>query len=327
VGNLLAFGPIVKLRGIHHITAIASDPQRNVDFYTQILGLRLAKRTVNFDDPSTYHFYFGDRTGRPGSTITFFAWPGARRGIRGTGQVISASFAIPATSIEYWKARLAEHRVFCEEIPSRFNAPGLRLTDTDGLLLELIESAQLDDVDLKYESEVPQKFAIHGFHAPTLEVQQTGPTEELLKTLGFELVGEEESRRRLSVNSKSTSAQVDLVERAEGQFGVNSAGTVHHIAFRCANDKEQSRWRKELVDLGLHVTPVIDRFYFHSIYFREPGGILFEIATEGPGFTVDEPVKQLGESLKLPPQYEQHRPEIERALPPILIEAKVKTAG
>jgi glyoxalase family protein len=327
VGNLLAFGPIVKLRGIHHITAIASDPQRNVDFYTQILGLRLAKRTVNFDDPSTYHFYFGDRTGRPGSTITFFAWPGARRGIRGTGQVISASFAIPATSIEYWKARLAEHRVFCEEIPSRFNAPGLRLTDTDGLLLELIESAQLDDVDLKYESEVPQKFAIHGFHAPTLEVQQTGPTEELLKTLGFELVGEEESRRRLSVNSKSTSAQVDLVERPEGQFGVNSAGTVHHIAFRCANEKEQSRWRKELVDLGLHVTPVIDRFYFHSIYFREPGGILFEIATEGPGFTVDEPVKQLGESLKLPPQYEQHRAEIEHALPPILIEAKAKTAG
>ena len=327
MGNLLAFGPIVKLRGIHHITAIASDPQRNVDFYTQILGLRLAKRTVNFDDPSTYHFYFGDRTGRPGSTITFFAWPGARRGIRGTGQVISASFAIPATSIEYWKARLAEHRVFCEEIPSRFNAPGLRLTDTDGLLLELIESAQLDDVDLKYESEVPQKFAIHGFHAPTLEVQQTGPTEELLKTLGFELVGEEESRRRLSVNSKSTSAQVDLVERPEGQFGVNSAGTVHHIAFRCANEKEQSRWRKELVDLGLHVTPVIDRFYFHSIYFREPGGILFEIATEGPGFTVDEPVKQLGESLKLPPQYEQHRAEIEHALPPILIEAKAKTVG
>jgi len=327
VGNLLAFGPIVKLRGIHHITAIASDPQRNVDFYTQILGLRLAKRTVNFDDPSTYHFYFGDRTGRPGSTITFFAWPGARRGIRGTGQVISASFAIPATSIEYWKARLAEHRVFCEEIPSRFNAPGLRLTDTDGLLLELIESAQLDDVDLKYESEVPQKFAIHGFHAPTLEVQQTGPTEELLKTLGFELVGEEESRRRLSVNSKSTSAQVDLVERPEGQFGVNSAGTVHHIAFQCANEKEQSRWRKELVDLGLHVTPVIDRFYFHSIYFREPGGILFEIATEGPGFTVDEPVKQLGESLKLPPQYEQHRAEIEHALPAILIEAKAKTAG
>jgi glyoxalase family protein len=317
----------VKLLGIHHITAIASDPQRNVDFYTQILGLRFAKRTVNFDDPSTYHFYFGDRTGRPGTAITFFAWPGARRGTRGTGQVIAASFAIPTKSIEYWKSHLAEHRVFSEEIPLRFEAAGLRVTDPDGLLLELIESAQLDDVDLKYQNDIPKKFAIHGFHAPTLEVQQRGPTEELLKTLGLELIGEEESRRRFSVNKKSTSAQIDLIERSDGQFGVNSAGTVHHIAFRCANDKEQLRWREQLLDLGLHVTPVIDRFYFHSIYFREPGGILFEIATEGPGFTVDEAVAHLGENLKLPPQYEEHRVEIEGTLPPILIEAKTKVSG
>jgi glyoxalase family protein len=324
---LLTFGSIVKLRGIHHITAIASDPQRNVDFYTQILGLRFAKRSVNFDDPSTYHFYFGDRTGRPGTAITFFAWPGARRGTRGTGQVIASSFAVPASSIEYWKSRFAEHRVFCEEIPSRFEAAALRLTDPDGLLLELIGSARLDDVDLDYRSDVPKKFAIHGFHAPTLEVQQLGPTEELLKTLGFELIGEEESRRRFSVNEKSTSAQIDLIERSDEQFGVNSAGTVHHIAFRCANDQEQLRWREQLVEVGLHVTPVIDRFYFHSIYFREPGGVLFEIATEGPGFTADEPVEHLGENLKLPPQYEEHRAEIERALPPILIEAKAKAAG
>jgi glyoxalase family protein len=317
----------MNLRGIHHITAIASDPQRNVDFYIRILGLRFAKRTVNFDDPSTYHFYFGDRTGRPGTTITFFAWPGARRGTRGTGQVIAASFAIPQGSIEYWKSRFAEHRVFCEEIPSRFDAAALRLTDPDGLLLELIESARLDDVDLKYESEVPRKSVIHGFHAPTLEVQQSEPTEELLKTLGFELISEESSRRRFSVNEKSTSAQIDLIEQRDGQFGVNSAGTVHHIAFRCADDNEQLRWREQLVELGLHVTQVIDRFYFHSIYFREPGGILFEIATEGPGFTADEPVEHLGENLKLPPQYEEHRAEIERALPPILIEAKAKAAG
>jgi glyoxalase family protein len=317
----------MKLRGIHHITAIASDPQRNVDFYTQILGLRFAKRSVNFDDPSTYHFYFGDRTGSPGTAITFFAWPGARRGTRGTGQVIAASFAIPASSIEYWKSRFAEHRVFSEEIPSRFDAPGLRLIDPDGLLLELIESGQLDDVDLKYKNDVQKKFAIHGFHAPTLEVQQLGPTGELLKTLGFELVGEKESRRRFSVNTKSTSAQIDLIERSDGQFGVNSAGTVHHIAFRCANDKEQLRWREQLVELGFHVTLVIDRFYFHSIYFREPGGILFEIATEGPGFTADEPVEHLGENLKLPPQYEEHRAEIERALPPIAFESKPKEVG
>ena len=317
----------MTLRGIHHITAIASDPQRNVEFYTQVLGLRFAKRSVNFDDPSTYHFYFGDRTGRPGTAMTFFAWPGARRGTRGTGQVIAASFAVPKKSIEYWKSRLAEHRVFSEEIPARFDAAALRLTDPDGLLLELIESAQLEDVDLKYQSDVPKKFAIHGFHAPTLELQQRKPTEELLKTLGFELIGEDESRRRFSVNKKSTSGQIDLIERSDGQFGVNSAGTVHHIAFRCANDKEQLRWREQLVELGFHVTPVIDRFYFHSIYFREPGGILFEIATEGPGFTADEPVEHLGENLKLPPQYEEHRAEIERALPPILIEAKAKAVG
>ena len=317
----------MKLRGIHHITAIASDPQRNVDFYTQILGLRFAKRSVNFDDPSTYHFYFGDRTGRPGTAITFFAWPGARRGTRGTGQVIATSFAIPHGSIDYWKSRFEQHRVFCEEIPSRFEEPAIRFTDPDGLLLELIESAQLDDVDLKYDSEVPTKFAIHGFHAPTLEVQAAKPTEALLMNLGFELTAEEESRRRFSVNSKSTSAQVDLVERADGRFGVNSAGTVHHIAFRCADEKEQLRWRRQLDELGLHVTPVIDRFYFHSIYFREPGAILFEIATEGPGFTADEPVEHLGENLKLPPQYEEHRAEIEHALPPISFEPKAKSVG
>src|SRR5438093_6900798 len=183
-GNLLALPSSVKLRGIHHITAIASDPQRNIDFYTKILGLRFAKRTVNFDDPSTYHFYFGDRTGQPGTVVTFFAWPGARRGTRGTGQVIAASFAVPRNSIDFWKSRFAEHRVFCEEILPRFDARALRLTDSDGLLLEMIESEQLDDVDLNYDSEVPKKLAIHGFHAPTLEVQDAAATEALLKALG-----------------------------------------------------------------------------------------------------------------------------------------------
>jgi glyoxalase family protein len=317
----------VKLRGIHHITAIASDPQSNVDFYTQVLGLRFAKRTVNFDDPSTYHLYYGDKTGRPGTAITFFAWPGARRGTRGTGQVNATSFAVPQSTIDYWKSRFSDHHVFSEELPSRFGAAALRVSDPDGLLLEFIESSQLDDVDLKYESEVPAKFAIHGFHAPTLEVQTSAPTQELLAFLGFEITAEENSRRRFSVNSKLTSAQVDLVERADGHFGVNSAGTVHHIAFRCANDKEQLEWRELLAKRGLHVTPVIDRFYFHSIYFREPGGILFEIATERPGFTVDEAATHLGESLKLPPQYEQHRAEIEHTLPPISLAAKSKSLG
>ena len=317
----------MKLRGIHHITAIAGDPQANVDFYTELLGLRFAKRTVNFDDPSTYHVYYGDRTGRPGTAITFFAWPGARRGTRGTGQVIAASFAVPKDSLDFWKARLEEHHVFSEALPPRFESSALRFTDADGLMLEMIESAQLDDVDLQYESEVARRFAIHGFHAPTLEVQNTQRTEDVLKELGFELIGEEESRRRFSVNPKSTSAGIDLIGRADGQFGINSAGTVHHIAFRCADDKEQLKWREQIIDLDLHVTPVINRFYFHSIYFREPGGILFEIATDGPGFTVDEPAKSLGQTLKLPPQYEQHRAEIESVLPPILLGLKSKNAS
>lgn len=317
----------MKLNGIHHITAIASDPQANVDFYTQLLGLRFAKRTVNFDDPSTYHLYYGDRTGRPGTAITFFAWPGARRGTRGTGQVIAVSFAVTKNSLEYWKARFDEHHVFSEALPARFDQSAIRFTDPDGLMLELIESAQLDGVDLKYESDVPRKFAIHGFHAPTFEVRQAKRTEEVLHALGFKLAGEEESRKRLSANSKLDSACIDLVERADGQFGINSAGTVHHIAFRCADEKEQLRWRERIVELGLHVTPVIDRFYFRSIYFRERGGILFEIATEGPGFPIDEPVQHLGEALKLPPQYEQYRAEIERTLPPILIGPKAKSMG
>jgi len=317
----------VKLRGIHHITAIASDPQRNVDFYTQVLGLRFAKRTVNFDDPSTYHLYFGDRTGRPGTAITFFAWPGARRGARGVGQVIATSFAVPKGSLEYWRSRFEAHHVFNEQLPARFNGAALRLSDPDGLMLELIESATVDEVDLKYESEVPKTFAIHGFHAPTLEVGELKPSADLLSALGFKLTEEEKLRKRFSVNSKLTSASVDLITRSDGQFGISSAGTVHHIAFRCSDEEEQLRWRRQVVDLGLHVTPVIDRFYFHSIYFREPGGTLFEIATEGPGFTVDEPAGHLGESLKLPPQYEQHRTEIERALSPILLGSKGKSVG
>ena len=212
-------------------------------------------------------------------------------------------------------------------MPARFRGAALRFSDPDGLMLELIESTTLDEVDLKYESEVPKRFAIHGFHAPTLEVQELKPSEDVLGALGFELIGEEKLRKRFSVNSKLTSAGVDLMARPDGQFGINSAGTVHHIAFRCADEDEQLRWRRQVVDLGLHVTPVIDRFYFHSIYFREPGGILFEIATEGPGFTVDESARHLGEHLKLPPQYEQHRAEIEHALSPILLGPKAKSVS
>jgi glyoxalase family protein len=313
----------MKLHGIHHITAIATDPQRNLDFYTQVLGLRLVKRTVNFDDPGSYHFYFGDRVGSPGTIITFFPWPGTRRGSRGTSQVVAIAFAVPRNALDYWKSRLKDHHVFSEETPSRFGNLVLRLSDPDGLLLELIASDQLDDVSLDSPNGVPRELAIRGFHAPTLEVQNAKLTEELLtQAFGFTIIDEEKSRRRFSLNQQSTSGQLDLLERPDGVFGNIAAGTVHHIAFRAANDEEQRNWREKLADLGLGVTPVIDRQYFHSIYFREPGGILFEIATDRPGFAIDEPVEELGENLKLPPQFESHRGSIARALPPISLHQK-----
>lgn len=307
----------MKLLGIHHITAIASEPQQNLDFYRKVLGLRFVKRTVNFDDPSTYHFYFGDGTGKPGTILTFFPWPGAPRGTSGNSQVVAISFAIPPGSLNYWSDRLKEHSITVENI-LRFDEQGLRFTDPDGLLLELIASPRNDDVDLAFENAVSKESALHGFHAPTLQLRDAAPTQKLLtEALGFGQIGEKEKRRRFSLDARSTSAQVDLVERPDDPVGQIAAGTVHHIAFRAANDEEQLQWREKLAGLGLVVTPVIDREYFHSIYFREPGGILFEIATDGPGFAIDEPAEHLGENLKLPKQFEERRSAIEQMLPVI----------
>ncbi|HKS31765.1 MAG TPA: ring-cleaving dioxygenase [Chthoniobacterales bacterium] len=295
--------------GIHHITAIAGDPQTNLDFYIATLGLRLIKRTVNFDDPGSYHFYFGDNIGSPGTIITFFPWPGARRGTRGSGQVTVVSFAIPVNSIAMWRERLRENDIVAEEISDRFGTKALRFLDPDGLMLELIESPIVP-------GEGGMGHNIHGFAAPTLEVRHVERTEKLLiEILGFEFVGEEGNRRRLR-GSGSNAAAVDLVSSDAG-FGLVAVGSVHHIAFRVENDEEQLRVREKIVERGLNVTPVIDRQYFHSIYFREPNGILFEVATDGPGFLIDESADELGESLKLPPMYESARSEIERVLPPI----------
>ena len=303
----------MRSAGIHHITAMAGDPQLNLDFYTETLGLRLVKRTVNFDDPGSYHFYFGDNVGNPGTIITFFPWPGARRGARGSGQVTIVSFAIPSNSIAWWKKRLRANHVVAEEISDRFENKGLRFLDPDGLMLELMESPVIP-------SEGQVDHAIRGFAAPTLEVRHLERTEKLLfEILGFEFVGEENNRRRLRGSGSNAAAEVDLVSSDAG-FGLVAVGTVHHIAFRVANDEEQLRAREELVTRGLNVTPVIDRQYFHSIYFREPNGILFEIATDGPGFLIDESADELGESLKLPPMYESARSEIERVLPVIQLQ-------
>jgi glyoxalase family protein len=298
----------MRSAGIHHITAIAGDPQRNLDFYTEALGLRLVKRTVNFDDPGSYHFYFGDNIGTPGTIMTFFPWPGARRGARGSGQVTTVSFAVPRNSMAFWKERLRATHVIAEEIEGRFGSNALRFLDPDGLQLELVASAN---------EENSSERAIRGFAAPTLEVRNPEKTEKLLtENLGFEFVAEENCRRRFRGGGSNASAEVDLVS-SEAGFGQIAAGTVHHIAFRAADDDEQLKVREQLVARGLNVTPVIDRQYFHSIYFREPNGILFEIATDGPGFLIDEPADALGENLKLPPIYESKRNEIERVLPTI----------
>ena len=298
----------MRSAGIHHLTAIAGDPQRNLDFYTETLGLRLVKRTVNFDDPGSYHFYFGDNIGSPGTIVTFFPWPGARRGARGSGQVTTVSFAIPQNSMAFWKERLRANQVIAEQIEGRFGSNALRFLDPDGLQLELVASAN---------EESSSERAIRGFAAPTLEIRNPEKTEKLLtEILGFEFVAEENNRRRFRGGGSNASAEIDLVS-SEAGFGQIAAGTVHHIAFRAADDDEQLKMREQLVARGLNVTPVIDRQYFHSIYFREPNGILFEIATDGPGFLIDEPADALGETLKLPPVYEHKRDEIERVLPTI----------
>ena len=298
----------MRSAGIHHITAIAGDPQRNLDFYTEALGLRLVKRTVNFDDPGSYHFYFGDNIGTPGTIMTFFPWPGARRGARGSGQVTVVSFAVPRNSMAFWKERLRATHVTAEEIKGRFGCNALRFLDADGLQLEIVASAN---------EESSSERAIRGFAAPTLEVRSPEKTEKLLtEILGFEFVAEENNRRRFRGGGSNASAEIDLVS-SEAGFGQIAAGTVHHIAFRAADDDAQLKMREQLVARGLNVTPVIDRQYFQSIYFREPNGILFEIATDGPGFLIDEPADALGETLKLPPTYEPKRNEIERALPTI----------
>ena len=322
----------MRSAGIHHITAIAGDPQRTLDFYTETLGLRLVKRTVNFDDPGSYHFYFGDNIGSPGTIITFFPWPGARRGARGSGQVTTVSFAVPLNSIAFWKERLRANHVIAEEIGGRFGNETIRFLDPDGLILQLIASANEEPVipskaegsrreTFKVTStgslDVARDDRIGGFAAPTLEVRKPEETADLLtEILGFEFVAEENNRRRFRGSGSNASAEIDLVS-SEAGFGQIAVGTVHHIAFRAADDEEQLRVREQLVARGLNVTPVIDRQYFHSIYFREPNGILFEIATDEPGFLIDESADELGETLKLPPIYEPNRDEIEHVLPTI----------
>ena len=312
--------------GIHHITSISSDPQRNLDFYTEVLGLRLIKITVNFDVPGTYHFYYGDEVGTPGTILTIFPWPHLSRRPPGTGQVVVTSFAIPTGSTGYWVDRLTRLGVTVERPAARFDEEVITFADHDGLQYELVMRDDGPAQRVWGGGPIPAEHAIRGFHGATLWVRTLEPTARLLTDLmGFRLVAEERERLRFAVGEGTSRAMIDVVSPSSAPRGEEGTGTVHHIAWRTPNDAEQQAWRERLIDAGFDVTPVRDRQYFRSIYFREPGGVLFEIATDGPGFTVDEPVEELGTSLKLPPWYEPRRAEIERALPPL--ERLVRSTG
>jgi predicted esterase/catechol 2,3-dioxygenase-like lactoylglutathione lyase family enzyme len=324
--------PPPTVQGLHHVTAIASDPQRNLDFYAGFLGLRLVKRTVNFDDPQTYHFYFGDETGTPGSIMTFFPWPGARRGRPGSGQVAVTSFAVLPAAIGFWIERLLRYNIAYRGPARRGSGADqeqvIELRDHDGLMLELVghPAAHARPVWTGAPA-IPREHAIHGFFGITVWVDRADPTARVLTdTLGFRAQREDGTTSRYVIGDGGPSRVVDV--RAIGDFGrgAGGAGTVHHVAFAVQDDAAQLAVRDRVIQAQLHPTPVIDRHYFHSVYFREPGGVLYELATNAPGFAIDEPVDRLGDALALPPQYEPHRQAIEAVLPRIHLPAPAPAA-
>jgi glyoxalase family protein len=307
--------------GIHHVTAIAGDPQANVDFYVGMLGLRLVKKTVNFDDPGTYHLYYGDGEGTPGSIMTFFPWPGAPRGRIGAGQLTVTSFSVPAPSLGYWTERLVEAGVRFEKPEDRFGETVLRIADPDDLRLELVAAAE-DGREGWVDGPVPTENAVRGFHHVTLAVADPSRTARLMTdTLGFRQTGEAEGRTRYEAGEGGPGNTVDVADGTGFPRGMMGVGTVHHVAFRAPDEETQLALREEVGALGYDVTPVLDRNYFRSIYFREPGGVLFEIATDPPGFAVDEEPEHLGETLKLPPWLEPQRGRLEETLPSLRIPA------
>jgi glyoxalase family protein len=310
--------------GLHHVTAISSDPQQTLDFYTQVLGLRLVKVTVNFDDPGTYHLYFGDELGHPGTILTFFPWPGQPPGRKGSGQLTVTSFSVAGESLGFWKERLVSNGILVKDAGERFGERVLSFTDRDGQGLELISSGSSDERKGWTNGPVPADYAIRGFHSVTLSEQALETTESILvDALEFNMVGEERNRFRYQVGGKVPGAIVDVVSEPRSPRGFVSVGTVHHVAFRVSDDNAQTSLRQEIVNADLNVTPVIDRLYFHSIYFREPGGVLFEVATDPPGFAIDEPADRLGTRLMLPPRLESSRLQIERALPSVQLPRKI----
>lgn len=305
-----------SVTGLHHLTAIATDAQANIDFYAGLLGLRLVKKTVNFDDPSAYHLYYGDAAGTPGSIITFFYWPGARRGRPGAGQSTAITLSAPETSLGYWLQRLQRHGI-AAALRARFGEHVLLLSDPDGIPIEIVGVAE-DPRRAWTGAGVPAEFALRGMHTAELTVADAGPTADLLTGLmSHTLVRREGNRTRFAAGAGGSGRYVDVIAAAGAPRGTGGAGTIHHIAFRVAEDAAELEMQERLTRAWYHVSDVRDRDYFRSIYYREPGGILFEIATDVPGFAVDEAADSLGTALKLPKQFEPARAQIEHVLPPL----------
>lgn len=305
-----------RIMGLHHITAIAGDAQRNYDFYTKVLGLRMVKKTVNFDDPKTYHFYFGDGVGTPGSILTFFPWPRVRQGKNGAGMATEIGYSVPAGSLEFWKERFKKLNVSHGEIGRKFGEDYLPFQDPDGLRLELIVP-KINDYRKPWKTaEVDSAVATKGFHNVTLTLNDHKPTAAVLTDIfGYEFQEKEGELYRYKTNAIETAAIVDIRERPEAGSGLNAGGTNHHVAFRVKDEETLMKFREKVLQKGLHITEKINRDYFFSLYFREPGGVLFEIATDNPGFATDETVEELGSNLQLPDKYEGARAQIEQVLP------------
>jgi glyoxalase family protein len=304
-----------KILGLHHITAIAGEAKRNYNFYTNILGLRLVKKTVNFDDPYTYHFYYGDEQGTPGSILTFFPWEGMQSGRRGTRQVTEIGYSVPQNSLDFWLNRFEKHNVIYNKVSEKFGEQYLTFLDPDGLKFELITSKSADS-RLPWETEqISAEHALKGFHNVTITTNKMDATAKVLTDIfGYSLLESHVNRHRFVTGAIDTANIVDLVEAPGESAGHVAAGSVHHVAFRVKNDQILMAFRDKVLAAGLNITEKIDRNYFYSLYFREPGGVLFEIATDNPGFAVDETVEELGSALKLPAQYEAHREDISKRL-------------
>lgn len=320
---------LAPIAGIHHVTAITGDAQRTIDFYTRTLGLRLVKVTINYDDPGTFHLYYGDGLGRPGTIMTHFAWPGATPGIAGKGLVTETAFGIPKGAAGYWTARLAANGVAGVEQGVRFGQAVVTFRDPDGMGLALVEAGErLPGEHFWVHGDVPAEVAIHGFQGVTLaETSELGPAEVLVKRFGYREAGREGARVRYEAAGAGIARVVDVVVVHAAGRPRMGAGQVHHVAFRTPTDEEQGEWLRVLREDGHNVSPVMDRDYFHSIYFREPGGVLFEIATDGPGMTVNEKVEELGTHILLPAWLEPRRAEVEAVLPAITLARRVEAGA